>query len=399
MLLCKFSRDLYNLSILELKKEYDKNGQVLDYHALKSKVSSSEEYRILGGMYYAILIEAIANYKKYDKLLHYSSTKNKQLLEKKNLTKIEPPSHCKTSFPIYLKRPRQEKEKIYFPKTKFTNEFSLDIPEQYADKEIKQVILRPTQNFRNWELIIQYQLLPIQNVGLAPNNTLGIDLGVSNFCTCVTNKGSSFIIDGRRLKSIIQGYCKYNKMLSKNKNKATRRRASLQRKTANRVRDYLNKTAAYLIKYCIQYRIGTLIVGWGLHFQKFYIGKQNNQIFSFFPYAVFVHTLETKCHQNEIVFRKVDESFSSQASALDLDAIPEHVTRLEQHFSGHRRYRGLYITKSNLKINADVNGALNILRKGNAITDEQIACFGSRGLVPPQRIFILSKRTQLSKFN
>lgn len=382
-----------------MKKECDLSGQVLDYNSLKLKVSNREEYKILGGMYYAILVEAIANYKKYDKLLHYSSTKNKQLLEKKNLTKIEAPSHSKSIFPVYLKHPKQEKEKIYFPKTKFTKELMISIPKQYADKEIKQVILRPTQYFKNWELIIQYQLPPIQNIGLESDNALGIDLGVSNFCTCITNQGSSFIIDGRRLKSIIQGYCKYYKLLSKNKNKATKRLASLQRKTANRVRDYLNKTVTYLMKYCIKNHIGTLIVGWGLHFQEFYIGKQNNQIFSFFPYAVFIHALKTKCHQNGIIFRKVDESFSSQASALDLDAIPEHVTRLEQHFSGHRRYRGLYITKNKLKINADVNGALNILRKGNAITDEQIACFGSRGLVPPERVFILSKRTQLSKFN
>ena len=341
LLLCSFSKNLYNLSVLVLNREYEKSGQVLDYNALKLKLSNSEEYKILGGMYYAILIEAIANYKKYDKLLHYSSTKDKQLLEKKNLTKIEPPSHLKSIFPVYLKRPKQSEDNIYFPKTKYTNELAISLPKDYADKEIKQVILRPTQHFMNWELIIQYQLPTIKNTGLEPDNALGIDLGVSNFCTCAINNGNSFIIDGRRLKSIIQGYCKYNKRLSKNENKATRRLASLQRKTANRVRDYLNKTAAYLIKYCVQNHIGTLVVGWGLHFQEFYIGKQNNQIFSFFPYAVFVHALRTKCHQNGITFRKVDESFSSQASSLDLDAIPEHVTRLEQHFSGHRRYKGV----------------------------------------------------------
>ena len=45
-------------------------------------------------------------------------------------------------------------------------------------------------------------------------------------------------------------------------------------------------------------------------------------------------------------------------------------------FSGRRKYRGLYVAKDGTKINADVNGAANILRKvfPNAFAKGIVGC-------------------------
>lgn len=44
------------------------------------------------------------------------------------------------------------------------------------------------------------------SLGLSPKLALGIDHGVGNWLTCVSNIGKSFIVDGNKLKSINQNY-------------------------------------------------------------------------------------------------------------------------------------------------------------------------------------------------
>ncbi|AEV19172.1 Transposase, IS605 OrfB [Geobacillus thermoleovorans CCB_US3_UF5] len=85
---------------------------------------------------------------------------------------------------------------------------------------------------------------------------------------------------------------------------------------------------------------------------------------------------------------KQEESYTSQASFFDGDEIPEYNADnpKEYKFSGKRIKRGLYRTKSGKLINADVNGALNILKKSKAV-DLSVLC-SSGEVDTPQRIRI-----------
>ena len=85
------------------------------------------------------------------------------------------------------------------------------------------------------------------------------------------------------------------------------------------------------------------------------------------PHARFIDMLTYKAALVGIGVEVREESYTSQASFLDLDPIPDYRPNdEEQHiFSGKRigpRSR-LYRTKDGRKICADVNGAYNILRK------------------------------------
>lgn len=64
-----------------------------------------------------------------------------------------------------------------------------------------------------------------------------------------------------------------------------------------------------------------------------------------------------------------EESYTSQASFFDNDEIPIYNSDNPQKyvFSGRRIKRGLYKTSSGYMFNADLNGALNILKKSKVV--------------------------------
>ena len=132
----------------------------------------------------------------------------------------------------------------------------------------------------------------------------------------------------------------------------------------------MNKAARKVIDYCIDNDIGTLVVGYNETFQRgSNIGRQNNQNFMNIPYGLLRGKLEYLCELNNIAFVKQEESYTSKASFWDKDEIPVYNADnpTEYRFSGKRVYRGLYKTANGKLFNADVNGALNILRKSNVV--------------------------------
>ena len=178
------------------------------------------------------------------------------------------------------------------------------------------------------------------------------------------------------MKSINQGFNKENARLQSIKDKQhlgkkpTNKQKAVARNRNNKVNDYMNKAARMVIDYCINNDIGTLIVGYNGMFQRnSHIGKQNNQNFVNIPYGQLRNKLEYLCKLNGIVFVKQEESYTSKSSFWDRDDIPVYNadSPKEYLFSGKRLHRGLYKTASGKTINADVNGALNIMRKSRVV--------------------------------
>ena len=114
-----------------------------------------------------------------------------------------------------------------------------------------------------------------------------------------------------------------------------------------------------------------MIVGYNETFQKdSYIGKTNNQSFVNIPYGKLREKLEYLCQLNGIAYVKQEESYTSKASFWDKDIVPVYNDDNPKTytFSGKRIHRGMYQTASGECLNADVNGALNILRKSNVVS-------------------------------
>ena len=86
------------------------------------------------------------------------------------------------------------------------------IPPILVDKKIKEIRIIPKSKARFFEIQYIYEAECIQR-NLNQNNALALELGVNNLVTAVSGEGRSFIIDGKRLKSVNQWFNKENARL------------------------------------------------------------------------------------------------------------------------------------------------------------------------------------------
>ena len=150
-----------------------------------------------------------------------------------------------------------------------------------------------------------------------------------------------------------------------------------------------NLTTRYIINFCTANRIGTVICGYNTDFKRgMNLGKKNNQQFTQIPFGALRRQLKTLCERYGMNYIEQEESYTSKASFLDLDELPIYDVEKPYTgtFSGKRIRRGLYRSKSGRLINADVNGAANILRKSKQRLDFERLCKGFLG--NPMRIRI-----------
>ncbi|MFX1285330.1 MAG: RNA-guided endonuclease InsQ/TnpB family protein [Promethearchaeota archaeon] len=211
------------------------------------------------------------------------------------------------------------------------------------------------------------------------NKIIAIDLGVHNFITTVNNNGlKPFVIKGGVVKSINQYYNKERaRIQSTYDRQGIKTGKTMQKLTAKRnkkINDYFHKTSRKIIEYCVMNDIGTVVIGYNSNWKKnSQIGKKNNQNFVTIPYNKLIQQLDYKAEEQGITVIKQEESYSSKCSFLDNEPIEKH-----NRFLGQRITRGLFKSHKGIIINADVNGAYNILKKAflNAVDADRIEAVG-----------------------
>lgn len=387
------AKNLANQAIYNVRQYYFTEGEYLNYQKNYALLKDSENYKILNSnMAQQILKEVDGSFKSFFGLLKLAK-KGKYAFKDCKLPHYLPKEGFTT---LVIGFVRLNGNKLIVP---FSNMYKkshspieITIPPILVDKHIKEIRIIPKANARFFEIQYTYQTECVQR-NLNQNNALAIDLGINNLATCVTNTGESFIIDGRRLKSINQWFNKKNARLQGIKDKqgfgkrTTNRQKSIARDRNNKANDYLSKAARIIINYCIANDIGTLVVGYNETFQRgSNLGKQTNQNFVSIPYGKLRDKLQYLCELNGIAFVKQEESYTSKASFWDKDNIPVYNADnpQEYEFSGNRIHRGMYKTKDGITFNADVNGALNILRKSSVVSLETL--YGRGEVDTPVRI-------------
>ncbi|MFR7486449.1 RNA-guided endonuclease InsQ/TnpB family protein [Anaerobutyricum hallii] len=245
----------------------------------------------------------------------------------------------------------------------------------YADMTYVKTEVKP--QYGGYSILLTFKEdIVLLEVPKSPKRILGIDVGVDNFCAVANNFGDApFLIKGGAVKSMNRNFNKERARLlsevtkgsdSTYSKKETKRLHTLSRKRETRLRDFFYKTAWYLVRYAKQRQAEVIVAGHNEdQKQNICIGRQNNQNFVAIPFCRFLDILRYTAAKAGIPVVLREESYTSRASLLDLDAIPAYKKgdTTNHTFSGKRVHRGIYKTDKGLFINADINGAGNILRK------------------------------------
>ena len=388
------AKNLYNQAVYNIRQYYFQENKYLNCQKNNSLLKSSENYKTLNSnMSQQILKEVDGSFKSFFSLL---KKKNKGMYNAKVKLPSYLPKNSFTTLVIGFVRLNEDTFVIPYSNSfkKNHKKISIKIPPILLNKKIKEIRIIPKFNARFFEVQYTYEVQEEQR-NLDKNHALAIDFGINNLATCVTSKGRSFIIDGKKLKSINQWFNKENARLQSIKDKQkygkkpTLRQKYLYSSRNNKVNDYMSKTARKIINYCLENNIGTLACGYNETFQRnSNIGKANNQTFVNIPFGKLREKLEYLCKLYSLKFVEQEESYTSKSSFFDMDILPKFEEDKPQTYSflGKRIKRGVYQTSKGYIFNADINGALNILRKSNVVDLEVLY---SRGVVDtPARIRI-----------
>ena len=229
-------------------------------------------------------------------------------------------------------------------------------------KCFQQIRLIPKVGYVQAEIIYNKE---VDDNHLDQTRAIGIDLGLNNLMAITSNIGNiSNLVNGRPLKSINQYYNKKKailmSLLEKGKLKSSKRLRRLEMKRTMKIKDYLHKTSRRIVELMEQNNIGTCFVGHNRGWKnEVEMGKKNNQNFVSIPYSLLINMLRYKLEEKGGVLVELNEAYTSKCSFLDNEEVDKH-----DAYKGKRIKRGLFLSGSNKALNADINGSLNILKRG-----------------------------------
>ena len=371
---------MYNVALYNIRQHFFNTGKYLSYNENYALSKYNENYRILQSntgqqimrladrdmkSFFSLFL--LKKSGKYSANIHLPRYKGKDGI---------------MGFSVQGQSARIQKDgKIAFGLTKEfrqlygVNErrFLLTIPRHLLGiKQFHEVRFIPLYDGREFSVEFVYEQSEYKQIPETADGALSVDIGVTNLMSCVTRSNNGFrqfIVDGRPVKSI--NYY-YNKVMARLKSAnakngaITKRMIRLINGRKNRIDDYFNRCVSSIVKLCFNEGISTVVVGYNKDMkQSINIGKVNNQNFVCIPFHKLRSKLSYKCelHGIKVVFQ--EESYTSKASALDMDDVPsfDAGVKTEHTFSGKRVKHGLYRSLDGTLINADINGSINILRK------------------------------------
>lgn len=389
---CSESNKLTNCGIYYARQLYFKTSSIVGKFDLEKEYKSNPHFQALHSQAAQQILRSVAesfkSFKELSKLFCRGELKDKPRPPKyrkpKGLALVTYPKQALKLVDGLIRVPLGNTVRRWFKLDSFT----LIMPSNLKFEDIKELRILPRNRCFYVEFV--YEQKPVNVVKLDELKVLGIDHGVGNWLTCVSNVGTSFIVDGLKLKSVNQWYNKQIATIKEGKPQGfwSKKLAAITEKRNRQMRDAVNKTARIVINHCLVNKIGTVVFGWN-EGQKdsSNMSKKNNQKFVQIPTGKLKARIAQLCEQYGIQFVETEESYTSRSSFLDNDVLPKFGEKPEGwQSSGKRTERGLFKTAKNLLINADCNGAANIARKVAATLGLDLDGVSRGGLSTPLRV-------------
>jgi len=374
------SKNLYNAALYESRQAFIHQGVYIPYEEMDKRMKQHEAYKALPAKVSQQVLKQLAEVWKSFKEGRESYEKGpSKFLGRPKLPKYKHKTEGRNIL-VYTIQAISKKGL----KRGLVQLSMLPISIKTRVKDIDQVRIVPRKGFYVVEVVYEKA---VKQAPVNPAYYAGIDIGMNNLVALTSNKPAfqAVVVNGRPVKSINQFYNKRRAELQQKLGKTgtTKRMERMTNKRNRRIDHYMHTASSRMIDLLVEEGIGTLVIGKNDGWKNgIAMGKRTNQNFVQIPHARFIQMLIYKAELVGITVKLTEESYTSKASFLDRDPLPVRKPNDEtKHtFSGKRVERGLYRASNGQEINADVNGAANIIRK---VAPD---AFGSEGVEDGKRV-------------
>ena len=355
--MCFHSKNLYNEANYVIRQKFIESGEYINYYDMNKEFKTHDNYKACFSQPANCTLRLLdKNWKSYFRGIKDWKEHPEKYLGMPKLPKYLPKDG---RFPWMIPNNQlyydYEKSTIYI-RNRLMNDY--DWYSRCLGRPI-QVRFIPHDNYYTMEIIYEIEVEDIDKEKVS-SRIAAIDIGVDNLVTMTNNvMESPIIISGKILKSINQQYNKerakiQSDLMKRNGQHWSKKLETMSYKRNQRIRNYMHNTSAYIIKWCIEHNIDTLVVGKNDTWKQ---EKKHMQNFTAIPYEMLLLQLQYKCENAGIKYIETNEAYTSGTSYLDNEA------PIKENYNKERRVqRGLFQAKDTL-INADVNGSLQIMRK------------------------------------
>ena len=362
---CKLSKDLYNHANYIIRQEFIKNDTFLNYSHMAKLMKTEDSFKAIGsnsGQHTLKILER--NWKSFFVAIKDWSKNKSKYLGKPRLPNYLDKEKGRFICVLTNMQAQVKDGYLYFAFKPF-KPFNDTIRLKFEGK-LMQTRIIPKIGYYVIEVVYEIEVPEVNEYN---DRIIGIDLGLNNLMTVQNNFGEkSFVVNGKPLKSMNQYYNMkkanvQSKLKKVNGLNWSNKLSQLTMKRDNLINNYIHNATRYIVNYCLAFSVSTVIVGkndtWKQDFKR-----QRN--FVQIPYEKLILQLHYKLRDVGIKVVLTEESYTSKASFIDHDSMTKSTK-----FKGTRIKRGLYQTNDKQLINADVNGASNIIRKvfPNAFAD------------------------------
>jgi putative transposase len=351
------SKNLYNAALYELRQHFFATRESLSSKILHRKMQTNPDYCALPRKVSQWVVKQVLNdwYNAWKGIVAYKSNPE-HFKDRPNLPRYKDKIAGRNLL-IYtnqaLSKPALQKGLIK------PSQLDLSIKTQQQNPD--QVRIVPHHSHYTIEIVYT---LPDADPSLHAERIAAIDIGLNNLATVTTNQPDirPLLVNGRPLKANNQAYNQsiaHLKSLLPKGQFSSRQIKNITFRRNQRVANYLHRASKLIIDYLQTAAIGVLVIGkndgWK---QGIDLGKRTNQNFVQIPHARFIDLLTYKAQAVGIQVILTEESYTSKCSFLDNETVQK-----QESYQGKRLHRGVFRASDGRLINADVNGAYNIMRK------------------------------------
>lgn len=351
---CLYSKNVYNQANYLIRQSFTKENKVLSAFEVQKLMQDMDCYKECGSQAAQKTIQLVGKMWKS----FFKANKDYQKHPEKYLGRPKIPKYLhKDGRQIYMLKNIQcsLQNGLFRISYKPFNQYTV---KTHAQGKLMQCRFVPKKEYYIMEIVYEIDVPECdENI----DRVCSVDLGVENFITVVNNFDEQpFIVKGGEIKSVNQYFNKKKAELQSDLKKKTgddwsNRLEKLTNKRYEKIKYLMHCISKKLVDYCVLYNVDTLIIGLNKKWKQENGGMQN---FTYIPYEMFISQVKSKCEQNSIKCIETEEGYTSGTSFLDY----EEPTK-ENYNKQRRVYRGLFVSKSGKTINADVNGAYQIMKK------------------------------------